>query len=657
MSPEQATGDKDIGAPTDIYSLGAVLYSMLTGRPPFNASKPTETLVQVIQDEPLVPTKLQPGLDKDLETICMKCLQKSPSERYESAAALADDLQRFIAGEPILARPVGRVERVWRWSKRNPILAGLSMTAASLAIALAVGGPVAAAMINVEKQAAEEAQQQAETNAAQAKQAQLVAQKNEKLAQRNAEAAAIQERNAVDALKELVFRVQRLMKGQPAIQPLRLELLDVARDGLERMEAAGGDHNAQNIIAAGVFRRLGDLNIELGRVLTAKENYEDCLGALTALNEAGELPKPNHNLSTIYDRLGLAASRSGKLEASRAYYQTCLDIRRAWAIDEPDDRFIPQNIADTLGRLGSVAMAQGDLESARTALEESASLRKEFVESDPASEEAQLQWVGTGMLWRCLDFQEGDLEAARNVLEAIIEETEGIAKFSGKPFPIKQNLCLFRTNLGDIQLYGDHAEQAASTYQRVVADCGKLAQTDPNDLRIQAALGNAAYRLGVAERSLDNDQTASESLKQCLEIRRRLYSGEPDNLNLQINLLLAMAHTGELEGADPILSQAEAGVTSEPGLLYLLACSYALLGQAIDQGATPPNEQWKPKDLQQAGLTTIEKSVELGFRRLTDLRLDPDLDPLRESPQFAALLAQIAEDRQATRTESERSKK
>ncbi|MBI2927677.1 MAG: protein kinase [Verrucomicrobia bacterium] len=145
MPPEQAAGrQQQVTRRSDVYALGAILYHLLTGRPPFIGQTLSEILPQVTNDDPLRPRRLNPAVPPDLETVCLKCLEKTPHRRYPTALALAEELGRFLRREPILARPIGVMGKAWRWCRRNPALATLGAAVNLLLIALAVGGPIMA---------------------------------------------------------------------------------------------------------------------------------------------------------------------------------------------------------------------------------------------------------------------------------------------------------------------------------------------------------------------------------------------------------------------------------------------------------------------------------------------------------------------------------
>src|SRR5262249_54099031 len=135
MPPEQARGrHAEIGVRSDVYALGAILYECLTGRPPFTAATPLATLKLVIEQDPVSPRVLNPALPRDLERTCLKCLAKEPAGRYSSARELAEELGRFLANEPIHARPSGVWEYTLKWTRRHPARAGL--------VALGIAAPM-----------------------------------------------------------------------------------------------------------------------------------------------------------------------------------------------------------------------------------------------------------------------------------------------------------------------------------------------------------------------------------------------------------------------------------------------------------------------------------------------------------------------------------
>jgi len=162
MSPEQAQNPALVTVASDVYSLGATLYALLTGGPPFRGGTRAKTLRQVCEDPPVPPRKRQPSVPRDLETICLKCLEKDPRKRYQSADELAGRLRLFLENRQIPDRPVGRTEKLWRWCRRNPLLAALDAAVLGLFLVIAIGAPIAVWLLNAERENAVNAERDAQ---------------------------------------------------------------------------------------------------------------------------------------------------------------------------------------------------------------------------------------------------------------------------------------------------------------------------------------------------------------------------------------------------------------------------------------------------------------------------------------------------------------
>ncbi|HEV3237974.1 MAG TPA: protein kinase [Gemmataceae bacterium] len=265
MAPEQALGKAgEIGPAVDIYALGAILYESLTGRPPFRAATLLETLELVRVQEPVALRQLQPGVPRDLETICLKCLEKSPRRRYESAKELADDLRRFLNREPIRARPVSRAEKALKWARRKPAWAALWLVVLAGVASLLAGVAFHNARLREEIERTEASAQEA---------------------RRQHETALLNYRKAHETLKKILTRLEedRLFE-QPQLMEHRRYVIDTALTYyLEAARDLGDLDPDLRLEAAIAIRQAGFLHQSLGQVEKADAELQRAQSALQAL--------------------------------------------------------------------------------------------------------------------------------------------------------------------------------------------------------------------------------------------------------------------------------------------------------------------------------------------------------------------------------------
>jgi hypothetical protein len=228
LAPEQAEGkNRQVGAGADIYALGAILYETLTGRPPFQGETTLDTLEQVRSREPVPPSRLQPKVGRDLEIICLTCLQKEPRKRYASAGGLADDLRRFLGGEPILARPTPPWEKALKWGKRKPALAALLLVIGVGSVSLLGVWVESTRQLQAERNYAQQQEREAKRGWALAEERRIEAERAEKVAreqQKRAEAILYRCVSAVEKHTQATIQSKNASAAEGTAHALLYEL-------------------------------------------------------------------------------------------------------------------------------------------------------------------------------------------------------------------------------------------------------------------------------------------------------------------------------------------------------------------------------------------------------------------------------------------------
>ena len=328
MSPEQAEGRvADIGPATDVYGLGTVLYETLTGKRPFVGSSDADCLRRVVSEEPTRPRALNSAVPPDLEAICLKCLEKRPSQRYGSAQELAADLERFLAGEPICARRVTRGERLLRWARRNPGIATLSALVFALLTVLAVGSLLAALRIDKARQQEQVARRQAEQTAESERMARSEAERSRRVAEaaRSSEHTSREEaQRAAEVAAEFAERargesataqsVANFLEGMfRSVDPIGLEgyrfharvertseltAAELLDQGIEQLSVDLADQPA---VCAKLMAVLGSVYVTLGRLREAEPLLEQSLQIRQGLfgEDSLEMAESQHDLAIL----------------------------------------------------------------------------------------------------------------------------------------------------------------------------------------------------------------------------------------------------------------------------------------------------------------------------------------------------------------------
>jgi tetratricopeptide (TPR) repeat protein/tRNA A-37 threonylcarbamoyl transferase component Bud32 len=623
MAPEQARGEvREVGPLADVYALGVILYEMLTGRTPFMGASILDTLQQVRNHEPVPPTRLQPKTPRDLEIICLKCLEKEPVKRYSTAALLADDLHRFISGEPILARPVSNAERLWRWCRRNQRVAALSAAVLLLLVSMAIGGPVAAILVHEQKVLADKnaeiakvARGQAEESAIKAVAAQKVAEQNEqkavvarKDADNNAKAAFDQQRLALVALDTLVTKVQEQMKDTPALQHLKKDLLATALEGLRGVaKSAQTAHITDNMMAQ-AHTRMGNIFQVLGQTADARQQYEQAHAVYEALAKIdADQTRAQRVIAASLNKLGDINLLEGNLQAAHDYYSRSLEIRQA--LLKADSASLPRKV--------DVAQSYFKLATA-----------------SPHSEAEDL-------FTKCLNLRLEIADAAPPQQRALRQRDVWLAYNQLAELSLKQ---------GDHVTAHEYFAKALELAQQLLANSPDSYQSNYDVANNHVYIGNAHLQSGDAK-------AARESYRQAMPILLGLAKDDPDHIEKQKDAALILARAGEhVEAAKRAKALKELAPDNYRNL-FNVACVYSLCSTAVappthgasEGPATTPNPQSAIRNPQSPepplaqsyadeALRTLLEAAACGLKGEASVTTDSDLAPLQSHPDFPKLL-------------------
>jgi len=537
MPPEQAAANRgEVGPPSDVYSLGAVLYELLTGRPPFKAETPLDTLMQVLEVEPVSPRLLNPKIHKDLETIALKCLQKSPKSRYATAAELAADLRRFLHDEPILARPVSGTERLWRWCRRNPRVAALTGAVFVLLATVAAGSSVAAVRIAREKQRTEQARQTADENYrhAQTQRERAEASQREALAnlktadteRRRAEANYGKARGAVD---QMLTRVgQERLSGVPQMEPVRRALLEDALRFYEGFLEEKSDDPTVRTETARAYCRVADICGTLGKLDEAHDAYlhgEQLFAGLA--DEYAAEPKYRNDLALVKNQLGKLLSDTGRAPEAKQAFDQAIAILEPLAAEFPAIAEYRAALVDTLCNLGTLDELNDRFGDAEAAYRRAVKLADDLTARFPGTSDYEFNVSQCcGGLARLLRASNREVEAEQ-IFRRGLDGLEKLAATFPAVIGYKNALAKFHHNHG-IQLdMAGRADEAERSFRRAVELHDKLAGDFPHVVEYRQDLAKHHNSLGMVLSSLRRPQEAEGAFVRAIAIKQKLAADLP----------------------------------------------------------------------------------------------------------------------------------
>ncbi len=628
--------------------MGAILYELLTGRPPFHGTNALDTIDQVRNNEPVPPSQLQPKVPRDVETICLKCLEKDPARRYTDVAALAEDLRLFLAGEPICARPVSDIERLWRWCQRNQRVAKLAAVIVFLIVLVTAISTVSAVVFVRQNRELGIANKTAEDRTIEAKKKQRLAEEAQKRAGVAALAANRQSRTVADVQRDVIEYIDNRLRYLPDLQDVRGHLLEKAKLSLDAAISAmtdlrrdvEWDKDDEEInwrTLAGAHQRLGELDVTQNRV-------QDGIKHLREFNAIAErlwaADPQNRGVQTRFIRsqrqLGhVILHFLGDTATAMQLFRRAEQICRAMLAKEPDNDLHKIELANTLGQISGAEFRLGHLKDAETLYDEELALRMSLGPATRKELRTRREHAGLYEKLAELNVSMGNLEKAREFYDLCANVREEVAADAPDLWPAIYDVVRTHNNAGLLLLIHDHKPSDARGYFHKAVDLiDKRAKLDPNNVETRRALATTLYYEATAALQAGDGSGAKDGYRRCLEIRQVLANDRQVKGN-EIDLIVALARCGQHAEA---AKRADALVATRPkdeNIYINAAGGYALAAGAASADATLAR-QYADK-----AVACVRSAIDRGWTNVVSLETDPDLEPIRTEPKFQELVAEL----------------
>jgi serine/threonine protein kinase/tetratricopeptide (TPR) repeat protein len=537
MAPEQAAGQpKAIGPAADIYGLGAILYELLTGRPPFKGETMLDTLEQVRGHEPVPPSRLQPHVPRDLETVCLKALTKEPGRRYATAAALANDLHRWLVGEPIQARPVSTWERGVKWARRRPTAAALAVVSALAVTVVVATLAVSNVRVSREKQLAESRGQEAQKNF----------------------------EKALDAVEQMLLRVgQERLADVPQMEHVRRNLLeDALKFYQEFLEEKGGEP-AVRLGTGRACRVVADVYEMLGRHDEADDHYRRAQDILERL--AAEVPEPTYRqqLALVYLHRSRFLVKIGRLAEARTSSEQAQQMLEPLVAEAPDAGAYRAALArgllarcNVLYRLGEGAEVLKTCDEAEAVL---VRLCEEFPGVDDYQDQlATVHGQRADQLSRLGRFADAlsPYQLALELMEQRVARSPGASSYRNRLAAISMSFANALLNTGGHSEAEKQLSRAQEVYAKLVADFPAVTAYVHQSSAAEHNLGTLFYRTGQYTRAADSFRRAIEIMAPLVAKQPHVPLSRRDLANSYMYLGITLDHAGQAAEAVKALEEA-----------------------------------------------------------------------------------------------------